>query len=171
MPRVAKAVVFIADGCCIVSFPERRVAAVCDADDYEKISRHCWRILACDGKYYITSHTAGLLHRFVLGYKGSLDVDHKDSNTLNNRKTNLRVVTRQQNLWNSGKHRDGCSSMFKGVYKVPNEKCKTRSWEARIRQNGKNVWLGYYATEVEAAQAYNKAAQSSFGTYARLNAV
>jgi hypothetical protein len=155
----------------MISFPERRLTAICDVEDYGKVSRHCWRILECGEKCYVISHTAGLLHRFLLDYKGKLDVDHKDGDTLNNRKTNLRITTRQQNLWNSGKRRSLCASIFKGVYRVSSEKCKVNSWEARIYRNGKNTWLGYFATEIEAAQAYNKAAQDTFGVYARLNAV
>jgi len=46
------------------------------------------------------------MHRVVLGYFGVQDVDHIDRNTLNNQRSNLRVVSRSENLRNTA-HRLG----------------------------------------------------------------
>jgi hypothetical protein len=87
-----------------------------------------------------------------------LQVDHIDGDGLNNRRSNLRVATKQQNNWNV--KRDG---RLKGVYPSG-----TR-WAARINLNGKEIHLGVHATIEEAAHVYDAAAIHYFGEYACLN--
>lgn len=110
------------------------------------------------------------LHRLimerVLGRK--LDkkekIDHINGDGTDNRRDNLRVCTHQENMGNQGK-RNGGSSKYKGVtfWKRDN------NWQARIYFCGKTIHLGYFSDEKEAADAYNKAAKSFFGEYAKLN--
>ena len=56
------------------------------------------------------------------------------------------------------------TSKFKGVSKRNESK-----WRARITIDGCKIKLGYFATEFEAAEAYNKAASMHFGAFAKLN--
>lgn len=82
-------------------------SAYIDLDDYERVSQHSWRTAHKKHKVYLIT-SAGIsdriyLHNFILdhnsvkGYK----VDHINGNSLDNRKCNLRVVTRQENIINS----------------------------------------------------------------------
>ena len=92
------------------------------------------------------------------------DVDHIDRNKANNSIDNLRWSTTSENLMNSTK-RAFTSSIYKGV-------CfeKRRNlWMARINVNSKSVFLGYFTSEREAAEAYNTAATEHFGEFAKLN--
>ncbi len=95
-----------------------------------------------------------------------MDVDHINGNRLDNRKCNLRLATRSQNLQNSRK-RTGCSSRFKGV----NWLGQNKRWRARIKVFGKEIALGCFISELEAAEAYNKAAKEHFGDFAKLNEI
>ena len=82
-------------------------------------------------------------------YSEELDVDHIDRNRLNNNLENLRMVTRQENLCNVSSHKDS-SSKYKGVYYNK----RRLKWHTSIYNNGKKIHLGYYNSELEAAQAY-----------------
>ena len=73
--------------------------AIIDADDADRVKGYKW---SSQGKYIRTVVDSKniYLHRFVMDYKGELDVDHINRNRLDNRKSNLRIVTRSLNLSN-----------------------------------------------------------------------
>lgn len=96
-----------------------------------------------------------------------LYVDHIDGNGLNNRKSNLRIVTSTQNRWNQRRKKLNATSQYKGVYWDKFNRC----FKAQIRCNKQTFHLGSHLTEREAALAYNKAAQAYFGEYAYLNEI
>ena len=83
-----------------------------------------------------------------------------------NIKSNLRIVTNQQNLMNRKSHQ-GSSSKYKGISWFKRDK----KWQAHIRINGKVKRLGLFTSEEEAALAYNKAAVKLFGEFALLNEI
>jgi len=143
-----------------------------DAEDYPKVELYRW---CSDGGGYArasvwdttTKKQTGLyMHRLLLSPPATLHIDHIDNDQSNNRRSNLRLATRQQNQGNSKKQTD-CSSEFKGVHwNKP-----SRKWQAKIYQNGRQKYLGLYINEAEAARAYNTAATEHFGEYAKLNFV
>ena len=85
------------------------------------------------------------LHRLVLGYSGKDDVDHIDHNGLNNRKSNLRVVTHDTNLRNQHGNRKGVKRVGSGNY------------QAIITKDSKNIYLGTFPTYESALEARLKA--------------
>ena len=87
------------------------------------------------------------LNHTPCGFK--LVVDHIDNNPLNNRLDNLQLITNREN---SSKDRKGGTSKYIGVSLASGRK----TWLASIRINGKNKYLGYYKTEIEASNAYQK---------------
>lgn len=92
-----------------------------------------------------------------------LQVDHIDGNPGNNALCNLRAVTQHQNMQNSKKRKSTFTSKWKGV-----SKCSGSSkWMARIYVGGKNLVLGRFSDEREAAEEYMFAAIKHFGEYAR----
>ncbi len=103
-----------------------------------------------------------LMHRFIAGTTG--DVDHRDGDGLNNRRTNLRPCTDIQNGGNQKIAKNNTSG-FKGVsWHKP-----TGKWIAHVYINRKQVHLGLFADKIDAARAYNLAAVEHFGDFARLN--
>ncbi len=117
-----------------------------------------------DRKWFLTNHgyvvfnafeKTILLHRAILGSPlNGLEIDHIDGNKLNNQRENLRLVTHRVNSQNLSYHRGEKkkSSKYVGV-----RWCKTgKKWRADIQIDGKNKYLGYYATEKLAALAYKK---------------
>lgn len=83
------------------------------------------------------------------GYK-ELIVDHIDNNPLNNRLENLQLITQREN---TSKDRKWCSSRYVGVHWDKYYK----KWKASIQIKGKYKHLGYFTSELEASEAYQKA--------------
>lgn len=92
--------------------------------------------------------------------------DHRDRNYLNNQKENLRPCTQQQNCRNRTKMK-GTSSIYKGVSFVKSR----NNWKASIYINYKEIYLGSFSTQEEAALVYNKAAMIHYKEFAVLNII
>lgn len=93
-------------------------------------------------------------------------IDHINNARNDNRIINLREATGFENQRNQ-KIQKGGTSKYKGV-------CwnkETRKWMSRITVNHKEIYLGLYNSEEEAALAYNKAALEHFGEYAKINVI
>ena len=109
-----------------------------------------------------SARTTEWMHTRITGYE---QTDHKDRNGLNNQRSNLRPATTSQNHGNMPKFRGTYTSQFKGVYWHK----KARKWRAQIGVNSKQIHLGWFTDEIEAAKAYDRAAVKYFGEYALLN--
>jgi hypothetical protein len=115
--------------------------------------------ISIDGRHYLSSRLAWF---YVYGQWPTPDVDHINRIRCDDRLTNLREATRAQNVANRGKQLGGYSK-YMGVSR------KRSRWEARIACEGKQIRLGIYATEEEAARTYDDAAQRIHGRFAVLN--
>ncbi|MFH1370831.1 MAG: AP2 domain-containing protein [Planctomycetota bacterium] len=105
------------------------------------------------------------MHREIMNPRKGLLVDHKNRNTLDNRRDNLRIATHSQNQFNKAKTSEKTSSRFIGVYLEKS----SRLWATKISHHGKSIWLGRFKSESEAARAYDAAAKKYHGEFARLN--
>jgi hypothetical protein len=103
------------------------------------------------------------------GFSVGMEIDRIDA-TKGYEPNNCRWATRSQNKGNRSKARTReFSSQFKGVTLYCGKKLRTKPWLASIGIEGKRVSLGSFATERDAAAAYNRAAEKHFGEYAKLN--
>lgn len=116
------------------------------------------------------TRTVAFMHRVIIARMLGRDlasielVDHINGNGCDNRRENLRLATKSQNLSNQGKQQHNTSG-FKGVT-WHNQRHK---WIAQIGSNGKHMYLGVYLTKEEAARAYDIAALKYHGEFAKLN--
>ena len=103
------------------------------------------------------------LHRWLmdLPFGDPRVIDHINGNTLDNRKSNLRLASVAENNRNS-KPRKNLAG-FKGVSKNRNR------WQATIQHRGVVRYLGSFIHPEDAARAYDKAARELFGEFAYLN--
>ena len=163
-----------------IPLTQGKVARV-DDEDFEAVSSVKWyarrhhrtfyairNMLRPDGKW-VHEH----LHQVVLARKlgrpiaKGMEADHKNGDGLDNQRGNLFEATGGQNQRNCRRHSKNPSSRYLGVCL----RKLTGKWFARINVDGKSVYLGYHATELEAAlarEAYITAhpelnARSNFG--------
>ncbi|SRR6266436_2675524 len=104
--------------------------------------------------------------RYIKDYFGPKQVDHINHNLYDNTNENLRIATPSQNNINKNK-RLGCSSKYKGV----SWSQVLGKWKAGIKVRGKQIHLGYFDIEEDAAKVYNVAALKYFGEFAFLNII
>jgi AP2 domain len=144
-----------------------RVALV-DDEDYELVAARRWYVFEVErngrtnGPYARSHHV--FMHTLITGWPR---VDHADHDGLNNQRSNLRPATTAQNNANQRPRLDSRGSRYKGV--CFNRKYRRRPWYAQIRSGGVNIFLGNFATEEEAARAYDSAALERWGEFACLN--
>lgn len=151
----------------------RGLVALVDDDDVALVApHHWWADSRDDRRTYARATIDGrrvYLHRFLAGRPG-LDVDHWNGDGLDNRRENLRVATRAENLRNARhgwrRHGQPTSSKFKGV-----SLHRPGRWVAYIGSaDRRKIHLGVFDSEAAAAQAYDVAALRLFGEFAATNA-
>lgn len=137
------------------------VFVLVDADLFEALNEHFWSY-GCGYARRQTDRATGKLlrlHHVVMGRK--IRTDHINGNRLDCRRQNLRPATQAQNCMN--RRASGNTSRYKGVCRHP-----SGGWLMQITKNGRRT-TRYFLDELEAAYAYDDAARTLFGEFARLN--
>ena len=128
---------------------------IVDDSDYELLINYKWTSTGSNGSYYAYNDDLGFMHRYLMNLSnGQSLVDHKDGDSLNNQRHNLRLCTHRQNMCNR-KSMKNSTSKYLGVFW---EKARSK-WVAQISINNKLKKLGYFKTELEAGILYNKASR------------
>lgn len=148
----------------------RNKYAIIDKSDYPLVSKYKWCSEHADRKqtYAITRRNNKIIRMHWLILRKRIGItDHINSNTLDNRRFNLRIVTAEQNAQNQSKQKRKCSSLYKGV-----TWCKNRNkWHVKVKHKGIYYNIGRFNCQKKAAIAYNKKAKELFGKYAKLNEI
>jgi len=145
--------------------------ALVDDQDYDYLKNYSWWVSRKkDGQIYAqTTFITGsrvdnsrkqrnvYMHRLILNIeKSNIFVDHKDGNTLNNQRSNLRFSTGSQNSVNSIKR---SKNPMRGVRQVGSR------FYARAKVNNKEISLGGFSTLEDAKQAYESFMKEKFGDF------
>ena len=139
-------------------------AVIVDDLDECLVRQHRWYK---DNHGYACTNSNGKnlrLHALLLPKKEDFVRDHINGNKLDNRRANLRYATPLENAQNASKRKDNTSG-FKGVYWNK----QYSKWKVQIRHEGKRKHLGRFEDVIAAAKAYDDAAKSFFGKFARVN--
>jgi len=110
--------------------------------DYHLVKSFCWN-LSKNGyviSRYRDSNKTVYLHRLIMGAPEDLEIDHKDTDKLNNLKTNLRIASSFQNKWNKGNTKANTSGLRGVSWHKRNKK-----WQVQIRVYNQYIALGYYS--------------------------
>jgi hypothetical protein len=139
---------------------------IVDSEDLVKIRKYVWRRHG-RGEYFITTTKTKrrkniFLHRYIMDAPKGTEIDHKNSNTLDNRKSNLRFCTSSENKYNRGRSKANTSG-YKGVTKSK----KQKRWQSKIKKDKKMYYLGRFDTPEAAYAAYCEAAKKLHGEFAR----
>ena len=109
-----------------------------------------------------TGQLSHQMRKLIIKIPPAMFIDHINHNSLDNRKANLRPATRTQNIWHRKKFKKPSRSRYKGI-----DWLKTQNrWRARIRVNGKRIYLGSFDNQISAAKAYDDAAKRYHGQFA-----
>jgi hypothetical protein len=144
-----------------ISLTQGKVALV-DDEDYEYLKIFSWYYQPAKHLEYANNKQNGLMHRTIcfvgmdIDFKEGDVVDHVNGNGLDNRRSNLRVVTQRQNTQN--KH-VFLTSKYPGVWWDKTYK----KWTSQISVNGKRFFLGSHKTEEAAFNAYKQAVHELTG--------
>jgi hypothetical protein len=162
-------------------YPFRRIClgdglfTIVDPDIYYAIGRFKWS--ACgrnDDSLYVARILKktefgrikyAYLHREIMNPPKGLLVDHRNGDSLDNRRANLRLATHSQNIHNRRKIKTKTASIYIGVFFDK----RMDKWGAKIRFQNKRIYLGSFKSEIDAAKAYDAAAKKHHGDFARLN--
>jgi hypothetical protein len=149
--------------------------AIVWASDYKWLMQWKWsaRFAKRYGHYYALRNATNnegkrhvlSMHRAIIGVGigDGGEVDHKNHKTLDNRRSNLRYVERNQNQWNANMRKDNTSG-YKGVsWHETNGK-----WRVQICIFGKSMHIGYFYNIKDAHKAYCDAAEFYFGEFAKV---
>lgn len=133
-----------------------------DDEDFEWLSQFKWHahFSPDTGKFYAqrTVRLAGnkfkvvKMHQVVLGVPHGTLVDHRNLDSLDNQRHNLRACTYAENTANSGPQRNNKS----GVSGVSLHKASGK-YQAYINVNYKRIYLGLFVTKEGAVQARREA--------------
>jgi hypothetical protein len=136
-----------------------------DNEDFEEVCKFKWANSYHLGRIRKTSGPREALHNFLMGNppKG-FTWDHIDRDYRNNHRANLRLATPQQQSRNQDiSVKKG--TKYKGISLYRNGK-----WRVQIADsNGKNIHIGYFTDEEEAARVWDKVAKVYHGEFAVLN--
>ena len=146
---------------------------ILEPGDYYRLRHFKWRLLGNGWNFYTVRDVKTKpyrtkvvsLHREIMNHPQDFLVDHRNGDSLDNRKANLRLATHSQNSCNRRKTKSKTSSRFIGV-------CFDKSrgrWSAYIRFRGRRIGLGRFKNEIDAAKAYDAAAKKYHGEFAKLN--
>ena len=145
---------------------EEVARALIDLEDIDKIKDYKWRVN--DQGYALTDIKGSTkkirLHRLIMNCPEDKVVDHINHNTLDNRKSNLRICTLQQNNKNQKKKTNNKS----GVIGVSWDNSRGK-WCAQIMHNHKHIHLGRFDTIEEAIEARKQAEITYYGEYRNTN--
>ncbi len=133
---------------------------VVDDGDHEHLSRHRWYYNNKGGHGYalrMVGRQSILLHREIMKPGTGFVVDHINGNTLDNRRENLRVVSRSVNSANTKLPSNNTSGRRGVIWNKASKK-----WQAQFTREGKTVYLGMFDDIDLAAAAYSEAVAIHF---------
>lgn len=131
-----------------------------DAEDYDLVRERKW--YGSPTSPYVRSQQQRktiYLHRLILDAPAGVEVDHKNGNPLDNRKCNLRLVTRSQNE-QAKRARTDTITGARNVYYCPS--MKNKPFRVLLMLNQQNIHLGYFGTLAEAALVAEQGRQKYF---------
>ena len=127
-----------------------------DDEDYDWLMTWKWHASKKGNNFYAKTGVDGVkitMHRLLLCYPKSCDIDHWDHNSLNNQKANFKPCSHRENISNMNKTG---ASKYRGVAWDK----QVGLWVSRIEVKGKREFLGRFEDEYDGHLAYQNRLKS-----------
>ena len=155
-------------GCYRIYFSDNSSFLI-DREDFDTINKFTWfkgrrgypiAHLKLEGKKLTRP-----VHKVILSDVGKdMNIDHINRDRMDNRRSNLRVCSHQENMFNQRKRNTNTSGYIGVAYHKAANK-----YESYINLDAKKHYLGLYDTAIEAARVRDEYAKRMYGEYAKLN--
>lgn len=150
-----------------ITLPIRGGAVTVDEADAGIVRQYPWRVRRVPNSQVVYAVYQRLsLHRLIAGAGRGQNVDHANSDGLDNRRSNLRLCSHAENMQNRRPPTGPKNSRFKGVMLTDR---LAKPYYAEIEAFGTRVYLGAFVKEEQAAKAYDRAARIFHGKFAKTN--
>ena len=148
----------------LIRLAQPRYAKV-DPADYKRLRGYEWSSRKGGRCFYALRYEAGKrgndvlisMHQDIIEVPEGMIIDHINHDGMDNRGANLRAATRSQNTCHRRKRAGATQSKYKGIH----WKKRNRKWQAMITVQSKRIYLGHFRDEIDAAKAYDWAAQKT----------
>lgn len=120
-----------------------------DLEDVERCKKYTWNLwYEKSSRFFYVNTVITIspkilktvwLHRFIMQYEGELEIDHLNHDVFDNRKCNLKIVTREENMQNLralSNNKNG----YRGVFWDK----QTNKWKVHVSHNNKKYHGGYF---------------------------
>ena len=141
--------------------------ALVDDNDFEFLNKYKWCARRTGSIFYAVRNEDRktiLMHRMIMKPEPEKEIDHIDSDGLNNQRKNLRPCTHQENLRNQ-RIRKNNKTGYLGVSFYN----RTQQYVSFISFQGKSIGLGYFSTAEAAHNAYIKACKKYYNGFSKFN--
>lgn len=135
--------------------------AIVDEQDFESTEDVSWHYSICSEFGYAKNGNRGYLHRWLTKAPKGKEVDHINHDTLDCRRSNLRICDRSQNTFNHPKRKTNKSGHV-GVWQS-----KDGRWHAEIMRNYKKIQLGSSMDKEKVITLRKEAEQEVFEDFKR----
>jgi len=149
----------IEDDVCFMELTQGKECLL-DVSDMELVCEHRWSAHKEGNSFYVASSAKvkrGKIHRLILDTPCGLDTDHINREGLDNRRCNLRTVTRSQNNLNTVSLKGSSSYLGVSWHNSANK------WEAYLWINGNKKHVGLFIVERDAGIARAKEFVKEYG--------
>lgn len=121
------------------------VYALVDQEDYNELSQFKWYLHNMGYATATIDKNMVYMHRLIMKPPKIMHIDHINHDKLDNRKSNLRIVTREENMQNIKKKYRGCVKKLPGNNKF--------YYYGELRKNGKRYMTTTCENEEQARGA------------------
>lgn len=133
---------------------------ICDLQDLDLVKNKTWFESESGYARTLDNNKYKFFHNYIIPHDNNMCCDHINGERLDNRRCNLRLVTKQQNALNSKKYKNNTSG-YTGVYK------RNNSWVAYIYYKKQYINIGSFKSKEEAIAARQQKEIELFGEYRR----